>query len=57
MQFEDDYDPNLTDIDWNRKLDYLFTNSPTGWIAGSSETLQNTRQLSDHCPVTVELEW
>ena len=57
MQFEDDYDPEIIDIDWNRKLDYLFTNNPTGWIAGSNETHQDTRQLSDHCPVTVELEW
>jgi len=57
MQFEDDYDSEIIDIDWNRKLDYLFTNNPTGWIAGSNETHQDTRQLSDHCPVTVELEW
>ena len=57
MQFEDNYDPGIIDIDWNRKLDYLFTNNPIGWIAGSNETLQDTRQLSDHCPVIVELEW
>ena len=44
-------------IDWNRKLDYLFTNYETGWIANSDSTHQDTRQLSDHCPVTVELEW
>jgi len=54
---ENNYDPGIDEIDWNRKLDYLFTNDPAGWIAGSSETHQDTRQLSDHCPVTVELEW
>lgn len=57
MQFEDDYDPDIDDIDWNRKLDYLFTNNENGWIEDSHSTHQNTRQLSDHCPVTVELEW
>ncbi|MBT4331919.1 MAG: endonuclease/exonuclease/phosphatase family protein [Candidatus Cloacimonetes bacterium] len=57
MQFEEDYDPEVDDIDWNRKLDYLFTNNEAGWVSGSSETLQGTRQLSDHCPVIVELEW
>ena len=54
---EVNYDPEIINIDWNRKLDYLFTNNPTGWIAGSTETHQDTRQLSDHCPVTVEMEW
>ncbi|MEA2095223.1 MAG: endonuclease/exonuclease/phosphatase family protein [Candidatus Cloacimonadota bacterium] len=48
---------DLPEIDWNRKLDYLFTNNETGWIANSDSTHQDTRQLSDHCPVTVELEW
>jgi len=54
---EVNYDAGIIDIDWNRKLDYLFTNNENGWIAGSNETHQDTRQLSDHCPVTVELEW
>ena len=54
---EVNYDPEIIDIDWNRKLDYLFTNNIAGWIAGSNETHQETRQLSDHCPITVELEW
>ncbi len=54
---ETGYDPEIIDIDWNRKLDYLFTNNETGWIANSDSTHQDTRQLSDHCPVTVELEW
>ncbi|MCF7858762.1 MAG: endonuclease/exonuclease/phosphatase family protein [Candidatus Cloacimonetes bacterium] len=54
---ENNYDPELSDIDWNRKLDYLFTNNETGFIANSDSTHQDTRQLSDHCPVTVELEW
>ncbi len=44
-------------IDWNRKLDYLFTNHINGWIAGSDSTHQDTREFSDHCPVTVEMEW
>ncbi len=54
---EVNYDPEIINIDWNRKLDYLFTNNPIGWITGSNETHQDTRQLSDHCPITVELEW
>jgi len=54
---EVNYDAGIIDIDWNRKLDYLFTNNENGWIAGSNETHQDTRQLADHCPVTVELEW
>jgi endonuclease/exonuclease/phosphatase family metal-dependent hydrolase len=48
---------DLPEIDWNRKLDYLFTNNETGWIVNSDSTHQDTRQLSDHCPITVELEW
>ncbi len=44
-------------IDWNRKLDFLFTNHITGWIANSDSTHQDTREFSDHCPVTVEMEW
>jgi endonuclease/exonuclease/phosphatase family metal-dependent hydrolase len=44
------------EIDWNRKLDYLFTNY-NGWIADSDTTHQDTRELSDHCPVSAELEW
>ncbi len=47
---------DLPDIDWNRKLDYLFTNNEIGWIVNSDSTHQDTRQYSDHCPVTVELE-
>jgi endonuclease/exonuclease/phosphatase family metal-dependent hydrolase len=43
-------------IDWNRKLDYLFTNNTNGWIENSDITHQNTRQLSDHCPISVEME-
>jgi len=57
MQFEDDYDAEIPDIDWNRKLDYLFTNNSSGWVIDSNITHQDTRQLSDHCPVSVELEW
>ncbi len=44
---------------WNRKLDYLFTN--TDFVDGSGITHQdertgmNTMKLSDHCPVTVKM--
>ncbi|MCK4956414.1 MAG: hypothetical protein KAS49_02175, partial [Candidatus Cloacimonetes bacterium] len=44
-------------LDWNRKLDYLFTNNDSGWIVNSHQTHQATRELSDHCPISVKLEW
>jgi len=37
---------------WNRKLDYLFTN--TAFIAGSDSTHQEARAESDHCPVSAK---
>jgi endonuclease/exonuclease/phosphatase family metal-dependent hydrolase len=41
---------------YNRKLDYLFTNTAGGWVAGSAVTHQDigntSRALSDHVPVT-----
>jgi len=41
-------------FNWNRKLDYLFTNGE--YIAGSDSTHQfNTMGLSDHAPITVKL--
>ncbi len=47
---------DLPNIDWNRKLDYLFTNNTNGWIENSDITHQNTRELSDHCPISAEME-
>ena len=39
---------------WDRKIDYLFTNSQ--WIVGSDSTYQNAFDLSDHAPVSAEWE-
>jgi len=41
-------------VPWNRKLDFLFTNG--SFMVGSDSTHQNTMNLSDHAPVTVEIE-
>jgi endonuclease/exonuclease/phosphatase family metal-dependent hydrolase len=40
---------------WSRKLDYLFTNSI--WVGDSSSTDQETMHLSDHAPVTSNLNY
>ena len=46
-------------IPHGRKLDYLFTNRPGGWVPGSAVTHQDIlfegRALSDHAPVSVKL--
>ncbi|MGM0559150.1 MAG: endonuclease/exonuclease/phosphatase family protein [Myxococcota bacterium] len=57
------YYTHTTDKDgfWNRKLDYLFTNGD--FVEGSTLTHQDTKSggsetmpVSDHAPITVELE-
>lgn len=47
---------------WNRKLDYLFSNSP--WQTGTTITYQNLSQggidsmsLSDHAPISSQWAW
>lgn len=46
-------------LGFTRKLDYLFTNNPGGWIAGSDSTRQDIAApgvtLSDHCPISVRI--
>lgn len=42
-----------TGYDWNRKLDYLFTNLE--WITGTTVTHQDAFDLSDHAPVSATL--
>ncbi|MCH8012388.1 MAG: endonuclease/exonuclease/phosphatase family protein [Candidatus Marinimicrobia bacterium] len=42
-----------TGHDWNRKLDYLFTNLE--WITGTTVTHQDAFDLSDHAPVSATL--
>ena len=42
-------------IKYDRKLDYLFTNTAEGWMAGSASTHQNLWPLSDHMPVSAVL--
>ena len=42
-------------IKYDRKLDYLFTNTAEGWMAGSASTHQNLWPLSDHMPVSAIL--
>lgn len=39
--------------DWNRKLDYLWTN--VQWITGSDSTHQDGKKLSDHAAVSCRL--
>ncbi len=39
---------------WDRKLDYLFTN--TRWVPGSDVTHQDILDLSDHAPVSAKWE-
>ncbi len=43
---------NHPDGFWNRKLDYLFTN--TEFVSGSDSTHQEAMMESDHCPVTAK---
>ena len=44
-----------TDRDWDRKIDYVFTNDQ--WISNSDSTYQDgTFNLSDHAPVSAEWE-
>lgn len=38
---------------WNRKLDFIFTNGR--FTPNSGKTLQECMQISDHAPITVEL--
>lgn len=40
-----------SDVLWDRKLDYVFTN--LSLVENSGQTHQNTRLFSDHAPVTV----
>ena len=42
--------PSTSDIKYDRKLDYLFTNG--SWVSGSSKTHQDAWELSDHMPVS-----
>ncbi len=39
-------------IKYDRKLDYLFTNAPSGWVTDSVRTHQELWELSDHVPVS-----
>jgi len=42
--------PSTSDLKYDRKLDYLFTNGE--WISDSSKTHQAAWELSDHMPVS-----
>ena len=61
---QDIYFTHTTDKNgfWNRRLDYIFTNNDSGFVAGSGMAHQDaahggmeTMPLSDHAPVTVKM--
>ncbi len=41
---------------FDRKLDYLFTNIPNGWVDGGATTHQNFKYISDHMAVSAILQ-
>tara|TARA_B100000315_G_scaffold260939_1_gene328105 strand:- start:43087 stop:44160 length:1074 start_codon:yes stop_codon:yes gene_type:complete len=43
-----------TERDWDRKLDYLFSNK--SWVVESGESHQDAFYLSDHAPVSAKIE-
>ena len=47
------HDDNDERYQWNRKLDYLFTN--TAWVSRSERTHQEAQLESDH--VAVSAKW
>ena len=55
------YGDKAGSLGFTRKLDYLFTNRPGGWVPGSDSTHQDIADtekgttLSDHCPVSVRI--